>query len=115
MKPVGPKLRHRVSFDARTVSRNSNGDRVEGWAPVSALQKVPAEVLTGAGMEAVKSGQPVSSVAARITLRYQSALAAPYGMRVTHGADVYHVETSYTDATGRRWVTLVCQKGVSDG
>lgn len=114
MKTVGPRLRHRVSFASRAITRDSNGDRAEVFAPVAELQDVPAEVLTGAGMEAIKSGQPVSSVAARITLRYQSELAAPYGLRVTHGADVYHVETHFADATGRRWITLVCNKGMAD-
>jgi len=115
MKPLGPKLRHRVGFYSFAISRDSNDDRVQTWVPVAALQNVPAEVLTGAGAEAVRSGQPSSSVAARITLRWQSALNAPYGLRVTHGDDIYHVETHYMDATGRRWITLVCQKGVADG
>ena len=115
MKPLGPRLRQRVSFASFAISRDSNDDRVQTWAPVAALQSVPAEVLTGAGSEAVRSGQPSSSVAARITLRWQPELAAPYGMRVTHGADIYHVESHYNDATGRRWITLVCQKGVADG
>lgn len=115
MKTVGPRLRHRVSFASRTILRDpANGDRSEVFVPVAELQEVPAEVLTGAGTEAIKSGQPVSSVAARITLRYQSALVAPYGLRVTHGGEVYHVETHFTDHTGRRWITLVCQKGVAD-
>ena len=56
----------------------------------------------------------MSSVAARITCRWQDELAEPYGLRITHGADLYHVETHYTDATGARWVTLVCSKGVRD-
>ena len=114
MKPLGPRLRHRASFASRAIVRDSNGDRSEVFAPVAALQNVPCEILTGAGMEAVKSGQPVSSIAARITLRYQAELSAPYGLRVTAGGAVYHVETHYNDATGRRWVTLVCQAGVAD-
>ena len=113
-KTVGPCLRHRVSFASRALTRDSNGDMVEVFVPVASLQNVPCEVLTGAGAEAVKSGQPVSSTAARILLRYQAALSSPYGLRVTHGDEVYHVETHYNDTTGRRWVTLVCSKGVAD-
>ena len=111
---MSPKLRHRISFASAAIVRDTNGDRSQVFLPVAALQNVPAEVLTGAGKEAVAAGQPVSSVAARITCRWQAELAEPYGLRITHGADLYHVETHYTDATGARWVTLVCSKGVRD-
>jgi head-tail adaptor len=112
MKTLGPKLRHRIAFAAPAIVRDSNGDRAQVFVPVAGLQAEPAEVLTGAGMEAVKSGQPVSSVAARITVRWRPQLAQPYGLRITHGAETYHVETHYNDPTGRRWITLVCQKGL---
>lgn len=111
---LGPRLRHRVTFATQLTTRDTNGDRVTVLVPVSGLENVPAEVLTGAGREAVAAGQPQSSVAARITLRYQAALREPYGMSLEHDGQAYHVTTHYFDATGRRWVTLVCEKGFKD-
>lgn len=109
---LGARLRHRVSFDVLGVAtRDSNGNLVRDWEPVAALQNVPAEVLTGPGKESTPAAQPVSTIAARVTLRYQSDLADPYGMRVRFGAVAYHVETHYFDVTGRQWVTLVCSAG----
>lgn len=112
MKPLGPRLRHRVAFFAFIKTRDGNGDEIQDWFPLAGLDAEPAEVLTGAGPEAVRSGQPTSAVAARITVRWRSELASPYGLRVTHGPDLYQVESHYTDATDRRWLTLVCTKGL---
>lgn len=111
-KALSPRLRQRVTFLAFVKTRDSNGDEVQTWQPASGLGSVPAEVLTGPGPEAVRSGQPTSAVAARITVRWQSALASPYGMRLTHGSDLYQVESYYNDASNRRWLTLVCTKGL---
>lgn len=115
MTSLGPRLRHRVAVQASTTYRDTNGDRVQEWADVAGLENVPAEVLTGAGREAQAAGQDQTIVAARVTVRWQSALAAPRGMRIVHGSAIYHIETFYTDATGRRWLTLVCSEGARDG
>ena len=108
---MAPRLRHRVSFEAPVIVRDSNGHRRQEWMPITALQNVAAEVLTGPGKESLPAAQPLTTVAARITLRYQSALAACYGMRIDHAGTTYHVESYYFDVTGRRWVTLVCSTG----
>lgn len=108
---LGPRLRHRVSFDAPFTARDSDGNRHEAFAAVSELQGMPAEVLTGPGKETVPAAQPVSTVAARITLRYHPMIANPYGMRVRHGDAVYHIETWHFDVSGRHWVTLICSAG----
>lgn len=108
---MAPRMRHRVSFDAPITVRDSSGNQRQEWLPITSLQNVPAEVLTGPGKESIPAAQPLTTVAARITLRYQSSLAACYGMRVDHNGAEYHVESYFFDAGCRRWVTLVCSTG----
>lgn len=105
------RLRQRVSFDAFIPVRDSDGMVEEEWSAVDGLQDVPAEVLTGPGKEGQPAAQPITSVAARITVRYLAALAIPFGMRIRHGSVTYHVESFCFDATGVKFITLVCSTG----
>ena len=111
---IGHRLRHRVTLESRVISRDSNGDRVSVWVPVTGAALMPAEVLTGPGREALAAGQLQSDVAARITVRKCAAVASPHGMRLWHGQDLYHIATFFDDATGTRWRTLVCTTGTRD-
>jgi SPP1 family predicted phage head-tail adaptor len=111
MKRITHRLRHRVSFEEKYSVRDSDGMVDESWVQIEGLENVPAEVLTGPGREAIPADQPVSTVAARITVRYLSRLAIPHGLRIIHRDDIYHVETFYMDATGTKQITMVCSKG----
>jgi head-tail adaptor len=111
MKRITHRLRHRVSFWQKVAVRDVDGMVDESWSMIEDLENVPAEVLTGPGRESVPADQPISTVAARITVRYLSQLASPYGLRITHGDDIYHVETFHADATGMKQITMVCSKG----
>lgn len=104
------RLRHRIDVQTATMSRDSNGDVVKSWATVFAA--VPAEVLEGPGSEALANGQVNSTVAARITIRYRAGIS--HGQRILWKGVVYHLETTYRDATARQWQTLVCSAGVID-
>lgn len=107
-KSLSPRLRHRITIQSVTVSRDSVTGFV-GKVWVAFASDVPAEVLTGAGREATALGQQINTIAARITIRWIPGVVK--GMRVLHGSDIYHVATQHTDATGRRWLTLVCTIG----
>lgn len=110
MTVLAHRLRHRVEIQTPTVSRDSNGDIVRAWSTFAA--SVPAEILEGAGKESSSGGQPVSDIAARVTIRYRAGVV--HGMRILHADRVYHIQSSYRDAKLAAWQTLICTDGALD-
>lgn len=109
-RDLAARLHHRVSVHRRSETRDpTTGFAAVAWTPV--VERLPAEVLTGPGREAEARGQTQNEIAARITVRWHPSLKSPTGLRVTHGDDLYHVETASFDATGRVSITFVCSTG----
>lgn len=111
-RSLGSRLRDRVTIESRETLRDSNGLAYSDWTAV--VTDEPAEVLTGAGKDAVANGQPATTVSARVTVRWRPSLASPEDMRVLVDGSAHYVQTYYTDATRRRWLTLVCEQGARD-
>lgn len=109
-RDISARLRHRVTIDRRVEVRDpSTGFASTTWENVR--DAVAAEVLTGPGRESEARGQTQNEIAARITVRWHSALRNPTGLRIRHAFDTYHVETASYDATGCRSITFVCSTG----
>lgn len=113
MIPAG-RLRHRVRLQALQVDVDSDdGHAGESWADVGA-GLVPAEIAPLSGRELIAAQAVQSKVSTRIRIRWQPGVVA--SMRIVHRDDVYDVEAVLEDPnSGRRWLTLLCSRGVNDG
>jgi len=118
MSTLGPRLRHRITFQEQTAERDSDGVLQVGWANAwldsdTELEGVPAEVLTGPGREAVMSGQVNADIAARITCRWFPGLKQSW--RILWDGQVFNIATIDTDLTGRREWRIKATAGLNDG
>lgn len=119
MKSLSPRLRHRITFQEFTSSRDSEGVLTEGWENAwldseTELAEVPAEVLTGPGREFQAAGSTQADVAARITCRWFPGLKASW--RILWDGRVFNIGSEPdTDATGRREWRIKATAGVNDG
>lgn len=112
------RLRHRVEFQVPSEEQDSdNGAVTIVWVTAQLngtdLNSVPAEVLTGPGSEFIEAGAKQSTIDARINLRWFPGLE-PF-WRVLWDGQVYNIEATSTDRTGRREWRLKCSAGVGDG
>jgi len=113
------RLRHRIEFQELIEDQDSEtGSIVNYWATAhldmnTALDSVPAEVMTGPGREFRGGGTTQSEAAARINLRWFPGLLPSW--RVLWDGRVLNIASIETDITGRREYWLRCTDGVSDG
>lgn len=118
MKALGPRLRHRITFQEQVETRDSEGAVVIDWEIVwldseTELADVPAEVLTGPGREFNAGGQVNAETTARINLRWFNGLDPAW--RILWDGHTYNIGSIETDATARREYRLRCTGGVNDG
>lgn len=117
MTTLAPRLSHRITFQ-RQVEERADGVLSVSWESARLddgveLVDVPAEVLTGAGREAVMSGQMQSSTVARITCRWFPGLDASW--RILWDGKTFNISTFETDRTSRRELRITCTAGLNDG
>ena len=111
MNPMAPRLRHRVTIEQVTESRDADGGVVTAWATLHS--KVPAEIVPLSGREFVAAQAAQAGITARLTIRYMAGITPK--MRVVHGSDIYNVEAVLPDPTLRRHLTLMVSTGVNNG
>jgi SPP1 family predicted phage head-tail adaptor len=99
------KLRHRVTIESSTVTRDEYGGEVITWAEVFTTW---AAVEPLSGREFLDGRRQESEINTRIRLRYRSGLVP--GMRVTWGAHVYDIESVIERESRRREIWLMCQE-----
>lgn len=97
-------LRHKVSIQAPSNSRDAAGQPIEGWAEIAAPW---ADIRVLGGLETIKAGAVTPQVKASIRIRYRTDIDA--SMRVVHGATVYQVQAVLPDLARRQYVDLVCE------
>jgi SPP1 family predicted phage head-tail adaptor len=111
---LAPKLRHRIDIQEFTETMDSDGARDQVWATVH--DQLPAEIVPVSGLgytrALVAADQNQEPVTVRITVRYRTNITEL--MRVVHGSDVYNIKAVLPDPSLRRWLTLMCQKGLSN-
>lgn len=108
---LGQRLRHRVTIEQVTETRDADGGVVTAWAALHS--KVPAEIVPLSGREFVAAQASQAGIAARMTIRYVTGITPK--MRVVHGYDIYNIEAVLPDPTLRRHLTLMVSTGVSNG
>ena len=107
---LAPKLRHRITLQKQERVL-SGGEYTLDW--IDFLVDEPAAVEPLSGKQWVASQATQNSVDTRITIRWRDGIKA--SMRVIHGSDVYDVKVPLPDTSDRRWLTLMCTRGVGDG
>lgn len=107
---IAHRLRHRVTIEQRTQTRDEFGGVVESWETVAI---VPAEVWPLSGREFVAAQAEQAGVTTRITIRYQAGIEP--AMRITHDGRTYNIKAVLPDSTLRRHITLMCESGVNNG
>lgn len=97
-------LRHKVSIQARSKTRDAAGQPVEAWAPIATPW---ADIKHLGGLETIKGGAETAQVKASIRMRYRTDVDE--SMRVVHGATVYEIKAVLPELGRKRWVDLVCE------
>ncbi|MEJ7746060.1 MAG: phage head closure protein [Luteimonas sp.] len=104
-------LRHRITIQGRTETRDANGDVTVAWADAA---NVAAQWLPGPGREYLAGEAIRAEVVGRFVIRYQPGITA--GHRVIWDGTTYEIKAPpQGDATARRELTLMVGGGVSDG
>lgn len=114
------KLRHRVRIDDLVTELDSDGDRVEVWAPAfGAVSVLAAEIIPNSGREYIAAETIQSKVSHRIKIRHRDGLKPnqrAVELRADGTGDVFNIEAVLPDPeSGTRWVTLMCSAGVTEG
>lgn len=115
------RLRHRVHIQQpiKTQDPQSGGDLIE-WQTlmlsVKPLNKLAAEVLTGAGRELFAADAKQAETSARINFRwFPIDLSLLYQCRILWDGRTYDIQSVETDITGRQEWRLRCKDGVNQG
>jgi SPP1 family predicted phage head-tail adaptor len=109
---IAAKLRHRVTFQSPTQAQDpSTGAVTVTWADW--LANEPAEVVPISGKEFIQSGATQAGVDTRMTVRWRSGVEPT--MRIVFDGQNYNIHAVLPDPMNRRWLTIMCQRGVNDG
>ena len=98
-------LRHRVTLEEKTVTRDGYGGEVVTWSTVATVW---AAVEPLQGREFLDGRRLEAEVNTRIRMRYRSGILP--GMRVTWGDHVYDVEAVLEVESRRRELRLMCRE-----
>ena len=109
---LAAKLRHRIDLQSRTASQDAaTGETTFTWS--NSVASEPAEVVPLSGREFIQSGATQAQVDTRMTIRWRSGIEPT--MRVVFDGNNYQITAVLPDQTNRRWLTLMCQRGVNSG
>lgn len=100
-------LRHRVTIEHKTETRDSYGGVSTAWATFAA--SVPAAILPVSGREFFAAEAQQSEVSAKIVMRQLAGLLP--SMRIVHGGQQYNIRAILPDATLARHVVCMCERG----
>jgi SPP1 family predicted phage head-tail adaptor len=99
------RLRHRITIQEKSVSRNTYGEEQISWVDVATVWGA-VEPLRGD--EFIESARAGAEVTTRIVIRYRSGIQPE--MRVVYGSHVYDV-VAVIDVDGRgRELQLMCRE-----
>lgn len=99
------KLRHRVTIESSSASRDEFGGEVLTWATVATVW---AAVEPLSGREFLDARRQEAEVSTRIRIRYRAGLVP--GMRVTWGDHIYDILAVIERESRRREVWLMVRE-----
>ena len=104
------KLRHRVTIQVATVTQDAFGAPSYSWATFLASVPMALEPLNG--REMVTAGAQYPQVSTQGTMRWATGILPT--MRVlSDDSETYAIRAVLPDATGRKSIVLMLEKGVT--
>lgn len=118
MSLLAHQYRHRVEIQEKVEEQDSEGAVTYTWQTLyldtdTPLSSVPANVMTGAGREALVADAKTAETSARINLRWFSGLLPTH--RIVWDGKNYDILSIETDLSARRQYRLRCREGMTDG
>lgn len=112
---LASQLRHRVSLESMTLTRDAWGGVIETWGTVASQLPAAIVPLHGRmhGRELLAAQALQAGVTAKIIIRYRADVTPM--MRVTHGTKIYAIKSVIPDPSLSRMLTLFCEEGISHG
>jgi len=104
------RLRHYVTIQSATVTQDAFGGVVNTWATF--LAAVPMAIEPLSGRESVTAGAQYPQVSAKGTVRYVSGIL-PTMRILTADSETYVIRAVLPDATARKSIILMLEKGVA--
>lgn len=108
---LASQLRHRVSLESMTLTRDAWGGVIETWGTVAS--QLPAAIVPLHGRELLAAQALQAGVTAKIIIRYRADVTPM--MRVTHGTKIYAIKSVIPDPSLSRTLALMCEEGISNG
>jgi SPP1 family predicted phage head-tail adaptor len=106
------KLRHRITLQQQTQTQDATtGEVTTSWTAF--LSDEPAEVVPLSGKEYIAAAANQAGVDTRMAIRWRSGVLPT--MRVVYDGNNYNISAVLPDPSNRRWLTIMCQRGVNDG
>ena len=100
-------LRHRVTIEHRAETRDGYGGVAGAWAVFAS--SVPAAILPVSGREFFAAEANQAEVSAKIVMRELAGLKP--SMRIVHDGQQYNIRAILADATLKRHVVCMCERG----
>lgn len=98
-------LRHRITIEEATISRDGYGGETKAWATVATVW---AAVEPLQGREFLEGRRAEAEVNTRIRIRYRAGILP--GMRITWGNHVYDIGSVIEHNSDRREIRLMCRE-----
>ncbi len=108
-------LRHRVTFQSRSMSADSFGAQSESWSDVAT---VFADISPLSGRELLAAQQVQSEISHTVTIRYQTQFAGPKAvaaMRIKYGERIFNIHSSIDPDERHKSLQLSCAEGLNNG
>lgn len=108
-------LRHRVTFQSRSVSADSFGAQSEQWRDVATVW---ADVSPLSGRELFAAQAVNVEISHSVTIRYQAQFAGPKAvaaMRILYGNRIFNIHSSMDTDERHRELKMTCSEGLNNG
>jgi len=106
------ELRHRVTIQEKSVTRNSYGEEVITWGDVATVWAAVEPLARGPrGREFIEAQRAGAEITTLIRMRYRSGIAPE--MRVVYGSHTYDIKSVVHVEERQRELHLMCREVIA--
>jgi SPP1 family predicted phage head-tail adaptor len=110
--PGAGELDRRITIQALTQTKDSEGGMVDNWADVTTVW-AKVRNLSGNERRLTSEGGRVAEARTEFTIRYRSGLNER--MRIKYGDKVYNIRHLNNFNEAREYIVITCDTGLNDG
>jgi SPP1 family predicted phage head-tail adaptor len=110
--PGAGELDRRITIQALTQTKDSEGGMVDDWADVSTVW-AKVRNLSGNERRLTAEGGQAAEARTEFTIRYRSGLNER--MRISYGGKKYNIRHINNYAEAREFLVITCDTGLNDG